>query len=85
MAQIVGCTEATISRELKRNSTNKGNYLWNKAHDKAIARRTHTTSNKKLDEILVWKIKAMIKKDWSPEQIKGVLAKDDISVSIQSI
>ena len=85
IATIVGCSEATISRELKRNSTDKGNYLWNKAHDKAMARRKRTTSNKRLDDILVWRIKEMIRKDWSPEQIKGVLAKDDTSVSIQTI
>ena len=53
IARIVGCSEATISRELKRNSTDKGNYLWNKAHTKAMARRKRTTSNKKLDDILV--------------------------------
>lgn len=85
IAQIVGCSQATISRELKRNSTDKGNYLWDKAHAKAIARRKRTTSNKKLDEILVWRIKEMIRDDWSPEEIKGVLAKENISVSIQTI
>lgn len=85
IAAIVGCSEATISRELKRNSTDKGNYLWDKAHAKAMARRKRTTSNKKLDEILVWRIKDLLKKDWSPEQVKGSLAKENISVSIQTI
>lgn len=85
MANIVECSMATLSRELKRNSTDKGNYLWDKAHAKAMSRRKRTTSNKKLDEILVWRIKDMIRKDWSPEQIKGVLAKEQISVSIQTI
>lgn len=85
IARIVGCSEATISRELRRNSTDKGNYLWNKAHAKAISRRKRTTSNKKLDEILVWRLKELIREDWSPEEIKGVLAKENISVSIQTI
>ncbi len=85
IAQIVGCSEATISRELKRNSTEKGNYLWHKAHAKAISRRKRTTSNKKLDDILVWRIKELIRKDWSPEEIRGVLGKENISVSIQTI
>lgn len=85
IARIVGCSEATISRELRRNSTDKGNYLWNKAHAKAIARRKRTTSNKKLDKILVWRLKELIREDWSPEEIKGVLAKENISVSIQTI
>ena len=86
IAQIVGCSESTLSRELKRNSTEKGNYLWPKAQEQADARKKRTTSNRKLDEILVWRIRQMIiENQLSPEQIKGVLAKDGISVSIQTI
>ena len=85
IARIVGCSESTLSREIRRNSTAKGNYLWNKAHAKAMERRKRTTANKRLDNILVWRIKELIKIDWSPEEIKGVLAKEGISVSIQSI
>ena len=45
-----------------------------------------TTSNKKLDSVLVWRIKQMIiDHQWSPEQIRGVLAKEGVSVSIQTI
>ena len=86
IALIVGCSQSTLCRELKRNSTAKGNYLWEKAHAKAVERRKRTTSNRKLDNILVWRIKQMIiEHQWSPEQIRGVLGKDGISVSIQSI
>lgn len=81
----MGCSESALSRELKRNSTDKGNYLWEKAHAKAMARRKRSTSNKKMDDILVWRIKELILQDWSPEEIKGVLAKENISVSIQTI
>lgn len=86
IALIVGCSQSTLCRELKRNSTAKGNYLWEKAHAKAVERRKRTTSNRKLDNTLVWRIKQMIiEHQWSPEQIRGVLGKDGISVSIQSI
>ena len=86
IALIVGCSQSTLCRELKRNSTDKGNYLWDKAHAKAMARRKRTTSNKKLDSVLVWRIKQMIvDHQWSPEQIRGVLAKEGVSVSIQTI
>ena len=86
IALIVGCSQSTLCRELKRNSTAKGNYLWEKAHAKAVERRKRTTSNRKLDNTLVWRIKQMIiDHQWSPEQIRGVLGKDRISVSIQSI
>ena len=86
IALIVGCSQSTLCRELQRNSTAKGNYLWEKAHAKALERRKRTTSNKKLDSVLVWRIKQMIvDHQWSPEQIRGVLAKEGISVSIQTI
>ena len=60
IALIVGCSQSTISREIRRNSTEKGNYLWDKAHAKAMERRKRTTSNRKLDSALVWRIKQMI-------------------------
>lgn len=86
IALIVGCSQSTLCRELKRNSTTKGHYLWEKAHAKALERRKRTTSNKKLDSVLVWRIKQMIiDHQWSPEQIRGVLAKEGVSVSIQTI
>lgn len=85
IALLVGCSQSTLSRELKRNATEKGNYLWDKAHAKALDRRSRTTSNKKLDEMLVWRIKEMIREDWSPEEVKGVLAKEGVSVSVQTV
>ena len=51
-----------------------------------MARRKRTITNGKLDEMLVWRIRQMIIEDqWSPEQIRGVLAKEGIYVSIQTI
>ena len=86
IALIVGCSQSTLCRELKRNSTTKGNYLRKKAHAKALERRKRTTSNQRLDSVLVWRIKQMIiDHQWSPEQIRGVLAKEGVSVSIQTI
>lgn len=86
IALIVGCSQSTLSREIRRNSTDKGNYLWDKAHAKAMERRKRSTSNKKLDGTLAWRIKQMIiDSQWSPEQICGVLGKEGISVSIQTV
>ena len=86
IASLVGCSQSTLCRELKRNSTDKGNYLWKKAHAKAMERRRRATSNKKLASTLVWRIKQMIlDHQWSPEQIRGALAKEGVSVSVQTI
>ncbi len=86
IAEIVGVSQSTISRELKRNSTDKGHYLPDKAHEKALERRARSTSNRALDPILVWRIKEMIINDqWSPEQISGVLGREGVNVSYQTI
>ena len=63
IAEIIGCNQSTIYREIKRNSTPKGNYLWDKAHEKAMARRKRSSANSKLPDILVWRIKEMIKNE----------------------
>ena len=52
----------------------------------AMERRKRVTANRKLDDMLVWRIRQMIiEEQWSPEQIRGVLANENISVSVQSI
>ncbi len=44
-ANIVGMSEATISREQKNNSTPSGKYIWTKAHDMAMQCRKRTVKN----------------------------------------
>ena len=63
IARIVGTSEATISRELERNSTPSGNYIWTKAHDMAMQHRKRTVTNAKLSDELVWRIKEYIIND----------------------
>lgn len=86
IAEIIGCNQSTIYREIKRNSTPKGNYLWDKAHEKAMARRKRSSANSKHPDILVWRIKELIKTEqWSPRQISGFLKKAGTKVSHQTI
>ena len=87
IARIVGTSEATLSRELERNSTPSGKYIWTKAHDMAMQRRKRTVKNARLSDELVWRIKEYITNDqWSPRQISGYLRKNEgIKVSHQSI
>ena len=86
IAGIVGISQSTLSRELKRNSTPSGKYIWFKAHDKAMERRKRSTRNAALAPELVWRIKQLIiEEQWSPRQISGVLKKEGISVSHQCI
>ena len=48
IADIVGISQSTLSREIKRNSTPSGKYIWTKAHDMAMQRRKRTVTNSKL-------------------------------------
>ena len=87
IAAIVGISQSTLSREIKRNSTSSGKYIWTKAHDMAMQRRKRTVKNARLSDELVWRIKEYITNDqWSPRQISGYLRKSEgIKVSHQSI
>ena len=86
IAHIVGISQSTLSRELKRNGSPSGKYVWFKAHDKAMERRKRSTSNAALAPELVWRIKqAIIGEQWSPRQISGALKREGVSVSHQSI
>jgi integrase core domain protein len=86
IARIVGISQSTLSRELKRNSTPSGKYIWFKAHAKAMERRKRSTRNAALAPELVWRIKQLIiEEQWSPRRISGVLKKEGVSVSHQCI
>ena len=72
IASIIGCSQSTLSREISRNSTDKGNYLWDKAHAKAMERRKRATANSAKDPAIVWEALDLLKEeDWSPEQISA--------------
>ncbi len=80
IANIIGVHKSTISREIHRNSGLRG-YRPKQAHGFALERQ----SNKVKPRIAqaIWKIiSALIKQQWSPEQISGWLKSvKQISVS----
>jgi len=63
IADIVGTSQSTLSREIRRNSTPSGKYIWTKAHDMAMRRGKRTVTNAKLSDKLVWRIKEYITND----------------------
>ena len=86
IALTIGVHKSTVSRELKRNSTANGKYVWNKAHNMAGIRKERTPGNRRLDDALKWRITELIKTEqWSPRQIAGRLKKEGIKVSHESI
>jgi len=72
VAVEIKVSEATISRELKRNSSTQiRNYSANSAHKVSTARRMYASrkANKKMDNKLKRTLTNYLLQDWSPEQI----------------
>ena len=86
IARSIGVHKSTVSREVKRNSTPNGRYVWNKAHDMAESRQRHSPGNRGIAETLKWRVTELIKTNqWSPRQISGRLRMEGINVSHEAI
>jgi len=82
----VGTSVSTICRELKRNLTKHGKYVWLKAQDIAMTRRKRTTSNSRKDGTIVWEALQHVRDDdWSPKQVAGYMRKEGKLISHELI
>ena len=63
IARSIGVHKSTVSREIKRNATPSGKYVWGKAHDMSESRQRHTPGNRGLDETLKWRITELIRNE----------------------
>jgi len=85
IAARVGVSVSTISRELKRNSTNGRGYRAESANNKALARRMNKVSPR-ITQTQWGHIEQQLRQDWSPEQIMLWLRKHGLpSVSHERI
>lgn len=65
IARSIGVHKSTVSREVRRNMTPRGKYMWNKAHDTACSRKVQSPGNRALDLVLRWCVIELIKeKQW---------------------
>ena len=84
IAKVLSVHKSTISRELKRNHGLRG-YRPKQAQEKATMRQ-YEKFQPRIPAITWTLVEALIKQDWSPEQISGRLFKEQgISVSHESI
>jgi len=72
IADCLGTSQSTISRELKRNSY-EGDYKPEVAEQFSFHRHKYKTKHLKLTRKVMNYIKDKLKEDWSPEQISGVM------------
>jgi IS30 family transposase len=85
IAKILGVSPSTISREIKRNSGQRG-YRIKQADSDARTRRSQASQTpKKMTNGFVVHLDAMLRNDWSPEQISGRLANEGVLVSHETI
>jgi len=86
IAEAIGVSESTVSRELRRNSEKSGGYNFKKAHERAMCRRCRCPGNHTKPPELIWRVKQLIMDEqWSPAQISGYLRKDGIRISHETI
>ena len=70
IALEIGVHKSSISRELKRNTGQRG-YRAKQAQELTMHRRIHASKFQKLTEEILEHIELKLKQEWSPEQISG--------------
>lgn len=75
MARSIGVSQPTISRELKRNSGQRG-YRHRQAQTKCAERRKTAYKAIKMTPEMIERVEGKLKEKWSPEQISGWLLRE---------
>ena len=74
IGRCVGVSQATISRELNRNTGQRG-YRHKQAQRSTDTRRQHARKAYKMTPEMIAQVECKIRKKWSPEQVSGWLKK----------
>jgi len=76
MADVVGVSQATISRELKRNTGGSG-YRFSQAQRKTQERRGKAVTATKMTPTMITLVESKLRDKLSPEQISGWLLEEE--------
>ena len=79
IASNIGVHHATISRELRRNVLDNGEYHASSAAISARLRYQHKSKNRKVTKTHVAYIRRYLQEGWSPEQIAGRMELDGLT------
>ena len=87
MASYLGRHRSTVWRELRRNATpHDGRYRAARAHERAEARRKRTRRRSQVGREHLRRVEALLREQWSPEQVSGHLARSkELSISHETI
>jgi IS30 family transposase len=83
IAQSIGSSPSTVSRELRRNRDADGKYAGAAAQEAATARRANSVRPSKLTEALLREIREWLEVGRSPDQIAGRWAMEGRKVSLR--
>ena len=76
IAEILGRSPSTISRELRRNRNSAGGYCVEKAQSYAVARRRRCRRGSQFSEAVLHDVDQALRQRLSPEQIVGVFSRE---------
>lgn len=86
IAEAIGVSNSTITRELRRNGSSHGTYHYDWAHRQAMKRRRKSVGNRSVSQATKNKaIRLLVKEQWSPVQISASLALSGIRISHETI
>jgi len=87
IARQLGRHRSTICRELHRNcSPWDGSYRPSKAQEQANGRRSRSRRNRRFGKKEWGRVKGLLRRDWSPEQVAGYLRRiREFSISHETI
>ena len=81
IAQQIGVSKSTVSREVSRNKQKRGSYSALYAQELANERKERFSTNRKLNDPMIVLIKEKLTKEqWSPEQIVGYCKDEQIDM-----
>ena len=86
IAKAIDKDKSVISRELKRNRTNKGHYTFQFAQQLAEERKERFCKTRRFNEDVKRVVEKRLKEEWSPEQIVGRAKRENVlMVSVERI
>ncbi len=75
IAETIGTTQSTVSRELTRNTGARG-YRHKQAQERTEQRRAEAVQRTNMTPVMIKTIESKLRIEWSPEQISGWLLND---------
>ena len=86
IAEAIGVSESTVSREIRRNGGKNNSYNFMKAQERADSRSHRSPGNRAITDTLKWRVRELLTKEqWSPKQIAGRLKKEGCNISHETI